>query len=191
MVIQNPEESLSSKYFCIIVLHDCVPKQLAPTSERSDSIYCVTSALSEAQIILYHIRKLLYSLASLIFLVIFSATVYQEVLFDSLYGNGDLLFIRMCFAHVKFESLDGNIASELRRNRLDRAGIMFVTDLIWDTLIFQTQCRNAMVPEMDVITTFATSTLLATRKMQLCSSDDLALYLTALSEPYCVTVNFL
>ncbi len=62
--------------------------------------------------------------------MIFSATVYQEVLFDSLYGNGDLLFIRMCFAHVKFESLDGNIASELRRNRLDRAGIMFVTDLI-------------------------------------------------------------
>ncbi len=48
---QKPEESLSSKYFCIIVLHDGVLKQLASTSERSDSIYCVTSDLSEAQII--------------------------------------------------------------------------------------------------------------------------------------------
>ncbi len=48
---EKPEESLSSKYFCIIVLNDCVLKQLASTSERSDSIYCVTSALSEAQII--------------------------------------------------------------------------------------------------------------------------------------------
>ncbi len=34
-----PEQSLSSKYFCIIVLHDCVPKQLASISESNDSIY--------------------------------------------------------------------------------------------------------------------------------------------------------
>ncbi len=35
---EKPEESLSSKYFRIIVLHYCVLKQLASTSERSDSI---------------------------------------------------------------------------------------------------------------------------------------------------------
>ncbi len=48
---ENPEESLSSKYFCIIVLHDCVLKQLASTSNRRYSIYCVMSILSEVQII--------------------------------------------------------------------------------------------------------------------------------------------
>ncbi len=46
-----PEESLSLNYFCIIVLHDDVPKQQAIHMSRSDRIYCVTSALSEAQII--------------------------------------------------------------------------------------------------------------------------------------------
>ncbi len=40
---EMPEQSPSSKYFCIIVLHDCVPKQQASTSERSDSIYYVCS----------------------------------------------------------------------------------------------------------------------------------------------------
>ncbi len=57
----------------------------------------------------------------------------------------------------------------IRRYTLDRAGIMFVTDLIRDTL---TPRRNAIAPEMDVITTL---TYLATGKMQLCSSDDLGL----------------
>ncbi len=52
-----------------------VSKQLAPTSERSDIIYCVTSALSEAQII-YIIYENDDSVASSIFFVIFSATVY-------------------------------------------------------------------------------------------------------------------
>ncbi len=56
---EKPEESLSSKYFCIIVLLDSDPKQLASTSERSDSIYCVASARSEVQVI-FHIWKLLY-----------------------------------------------------------------------------------------------------------------------------------
>ncbi len=55
---------------------------------------------------------------------------------------------------------------------LDRAGIMFVTDLIRDTLTSQTPRRNAIAPEMDVISTL---TYLATGKMQLCSSDDLGL----------------
>ncbi len=36
-----------SKYFCIIVLHDCVPKQQASSSESNNLIYCVLSARSE------------------------------------------------------------------------------------------------------------------------------------------------
>ncbi len=61
----------------------------------------------------------------------------------------------------------------IRRYTLDRAGIMFVTELIRDTLT--SPCRNAIEPEMDVITTLTTLTYLATGKMQLCSSDDLGL----------------
>ncbi len=60
----------------------------------------------------------------------------------------------------------------IRRCTLDRAGIMFVTDLIKDMLTSLTLRRNAIAPEMDVITTL---TYLATGKMQLCSSDDLGL----------------
>ncbi len=63
----------------------------------------------------------------------------------------------------------------IRRYTLDRAGIMFVTKLIRDTLTSPTPCRNAIEPEMDVITTLTTLTYLATGKMQLCSSDDLGL----------------
>ncbi len=36
---------------------------------------------------------------------------------------------------------------------LDRAGIMFVTDLIKDMLTSLTLRRNAIAPEMDLITT--------------------------------------
>ncbi len=60
----------------------------------------------------------------------------------------------------------------IRRYTLDRAGIMFVTDLIKDMLTSLTLRRNAIAPEMDVITTL---TYLATGKMQLCSRDDLGL----------------
>ncbi len=63
----------------------------------------------------------------------------------------------------------------IRRYTLDRAGIMFVTDLIKDMLTSLTLRRNAIAPEMDVITTLTTLTYLATGKMQLCSSDDLGL----------------
>ncbi len=48
---EKPEKSLSLKFFCIIVLHDCVLKQLASSSERSDNIYCITSARSEVKVI--------------------------------------------------------------------------------------------------------------------------------------------
>ncbi len=64
---EMPEQSLSSKCFCIIVLHDCVPKQQASASESNDSIYCVSFAHFEAQVI-YRIWKLLYSVASPTFL---------------------------------------------------------------------------------------------------------------------------
>ncbi len=63
----------------------------------------------------------------------------------------------------------------IRRYTLDRAVIMFVTDLIKDMLTSLTLRRNAIAPEMDVITTLTTLTYLATGKMQLCSSDDLGL----------------
>ncbi len=45
-----PEQSLSSKYFCLIVLHDCVPKQLASSSESNNRTDCVSSARSEVQV---------------------------------------------------------------------------------------------------------------------------------------------
>ncbi len=63
----------------------------------------------------------------------------------------------------------------IRHYTLDRARIMFVTDLIKDMLTSLTPLRNAIVPEMDVITTWTTLTYLATGKMQLCSRDDLGL----------------
>ncbi len=63
----------------------------------------------------------------------------------------------------------------IRRYTLDRAGIMFVTDLSRDTLTSLTPRRNVITPEMEEITTLTTLTYLATGKMQLCSSDDLGL----------------
>ncbi len=84
-----------------------------------------------------------------------------------------------CVAH--------NDSELIRRYTLDRAGIMFVTELIRDTLTSPTPRRNAIVPEMDVITTL---TYLATGEMQLCSSDDLGL-LQHFQNLYYVAVNFL
>ncbi len=56
----------------------------------------------------------------------------------------------------------------IRRYTLDRAWIIFVTDLT-----SLTPRRNAIAPEMEVISTLTLLTYLATGKMQLCSSDDL------------------
>ncbi len=50
----------------------------------------------------------------------------------------------------------------IRRYTLDRAGMMFVTNLIRDTLTSSTPRRNAIAPEMEVITTLTTLTYLAT-----------------------------
>uniref|UniRef100_A0AAZ1XUX0 Putative nuclease HARBI1 n=1 Tax=Oreochromis aureus TaxID=47969 RepID=A0AAZ1XUX0_OREAU len=83
----------------------------------------------------------------------------------------------------------------LRRYRLDRAGIMFVVDLLRDAITSPTRRHNAITPETKVITTLR---YLATGKMQQCSSDDLGLSqssvsrvitqtLTALSQPNIVT----
>ncbi len=83
----------------------------------------------------------------------------------------------------------------IRRNRLDRAGIVFVTDLIKEKLTSPTPRRNAIAPEIKVITTLR---YLATGKMQLCSSDDLGpsqpsitrvitQTITALSDPLIVS----
>ncbi len=59
---------------------------------------------------------------------------------------------------------------------LDRARIiMFVTYLIKDMLTSPTPLRNAIAPEMVVISTLTTLTYLATGKMQLYSSDNLGL----------------
>ncbi len=88
----KPEASLSSKYFYIIVLHDCVPKQLASTSELSDSIYCVTSA--EA-----HIFSGFFYI-----LVIFRAAVYQKVtiLFSLTHWIETVLYSHMFYAIFQF-----------------------------------------------------------------------------------------
>ena len=50
----------------------------------------------------------------------------------------------------------------IKRHRLDRAGIMFVVDLIRDALTSPTQRHNAISLEMKVITTLR---YLATGKM--------------------------
>ncbi len=87
----------------------------------------------------------------------------------------------------------------IKRYRLDRAGIMFVTDLIREKLTSPTQLRHVMIT---LISGAMALTYLATGKMQLCSSDDLGVSqpsiskvitqtITALSEPYCVAVDFL
>ncbi len=60
----------------------------------------------------------------------------------------------------------------IRRYTLDRAGIMFVTDLIKDMVNIPDTAQKCHSTR---ITTLTTLTYLATGKMQLCSSDDLGL----------------
>lgn len=66
----------------------------------------------------------------------------------------------------------------IRCYRLDRAGIMFVTDLIRDALTSLTQRRNAIAPEMKVITTLLS---------QPSVSRVITQTITALSEPLIVS----
>ena len=58
---------------------------------------------------------------------------------------------------------------ELIRYRMDIAGILFVTDLIRDVITSPTLRNKSIYAELKVILTLR---LLATGKMQLCSSDD-------------------
>ncbi len=75
----------------------------------------------------------------------------------------------------------------IRRYTLDRAGIMFVTDLIWDTLTSPTPRRNAIAPDIEGNPYFNIFGNWKNTTMQ----QRWFLYLTARSEPYCVAVNFL
>ncbi|XP_050686985.1 putative nuclease HARBI1 [Eriocheir sinensis] len=61
-------------------------------------------------------------------------------------------------------------AELLKRYRLDRAGVLFVTDLVRGALQSPTSRSFALTPEMKVIITLR---YLATGKMQMCNSDDL------------------
>ena len=58
----------------------------------------------------------------------------------------------------------------LKRYRLDRAGILYVTDLVREALESPTGRSGALSPELKVIVTLR---YLATGKMQQCNSDDL------------------
>ncbi len=71
-----------------------------------------------------------------------------------------------------------NDSQLIKLYRSDRAGLMFVVDLIRDALTSPTQRHNAIPPEMKVITTIK---YLAPGKMQQCSSDDLGLSQSSIS----------
>ena len=60
----------------------------------------------------------------------------------------------------------------VKRYRLDREGIIFVTNLVRETLARPTTRNKALTPEMKVIVTLR---YLASGKMQLCSGDDLGI----------------
>ncbi len=57
-----------------------------------------------------------------------------------------------------------------------------MTDFIRDTLTSLSPHRNAIAPEMDVISTLTTLKYLVTGKMQLFSSDDLGLSQPSISK---------
>lgn len=63
-------------------------------------------------------------------------------------------------------------AELIKRYRLDREGIVLVTDLVRDALTNATARNKAITPELKVVTLLR---YLATGKMQLCTSDDLGL----------------
>ncbi len=47
----------------------------------------------------------------------------------------------------------------IRRYTLDRPGIMFVTELIRDTLTSPTPCRNAIAPEINIFGNWKNATM--------------------------------
>lgn len=79
-------------------------------------------------------------------------------------------------------------AELVKRYRLDREGILFVTDLVREALASDTKRRQPLTPEMKVIITLR---YLATGKMQQCSSDDLGPSQPAISQAITQTINAL
>lgn len=79
-----------------------------------------------------------------------------------------------------------NDAELVKRYRLDRAGILLVTDMVRDTLSPRTNRSKAITAEMKVLTTLR---YLATGKMQMCRGDDLGLSQQAISTVITQTLN--
>ena len=79
-------------------------------------------------------------------------------------------------------------AELVKRYRLDRQGILFVTDLVREELQSPTARNKALTPEMKMIITLR---YLATGKMQLCSGDDLGPSQQSVSNAITQTLNAL
>ena len=79
-------------------------------------------------------------------------------------------------------------AELIKRYRLDRNGILFVTNLVREALSSDTKRRNPLIPELKVIITLR---YLATGKMQMCSSDDLGPSQPAISRAITQTIDAL
>ncbi|KAK3871987.1 hypothetical protein Pcinc_014581 [Petrolisthes cinctipes] len=79
--------------------------------------------------------------------------------------------------------------SELvKRYRLDRGGIILITDFVRDAITSPTNRSNAISAEMKVLTTLR---YLATGKMQLCNGDDMGIAQPTVSKVISQTLNAL
>ncbi|KAK3887936.1 hypothetical protein Pcinc_007986 [Petrolisthes cinctipes] len=76
----------------------------------------------------------------------------------------------------------------IKRYRLDRAGIIFVTEMLRGALESPTSRTMAISPEMKVVITLR---YLATGKMQLCNGDDLGPSQPSVSRVIAQTVELL
>ena len=79
-------------------------------------------------------------------------------------------------------------AQLIRRYRLDRESILFVTNLVREALTSDTNRKHPLSPEMKVIITLR---CLATGKMQLCNSDDLGPSQASISKAISQTIDAL
>ena len=79
-------------------------------------------------------------------------------------------------------------AELIKRYRLDKNGILYVTNLVREALTSDTKRRNPLTPELKVIITLR---YLATGKMQLCCSDDLGPSQPAISRAITQTIDAL
>ncbi|XP_050734738.1 putative nuclease HARBI1 [Eriocheir sinensis] len=81
-----------------------------------------------------------------------------------------------------------NDAELIKRYRLDREGILFVTNLVRAALKSDTNRSNPLTPELKVLITLR---YLATGKMQQCSSDDLGPSQSSISRAISKTIDAL